>query len=409
MARNRAGLQSWWWDLTVALSLVVGGLWATFDSQPLTALPSAWWVCALLLYAVAYVLLARPALLHPEGSRRGVVFVLVAAIALGVGTASAPMLATTQAITHPLVWMLSAGLWQAITASAGIALAVGLGTAASSGGAPQGWATGGITAGLSLGFAIGMGLWITRIWEHGDENARLVTQLTEAQDQVAALGRDRGAVEERERLARDIHDTLAQTLAGLVLVAERAGRQSHAGQADAAAASIATVESDAREALREARALVAQTAAVPSEPAFGQAVDKLVARFREEVGLSIDLDADGGAESLDRESQVVLLRCLQEALSNVRKHAGARRVAVTVRTDAEGVALEVSDDGVGWDPAESRSGFGLDGMTERAALAGGAVQVVSGRGEGATVTVTLPVGGRVAVHPGASAGRGDAS
>ena len=91
------------------------------------------------------------------------------------------------------------------------------------------------TAGFSVAFAIALGLWIASIVEYGEERARLLAELTAAQAEVEALSRDRGAAEERERLAREIHDTLAQTLAGLVILAERAGRQSRDGRADAAA------------------------------------------------------------------------------------------------------------------------------------------------------------------------------
>uniref|UniRef100_UPI00237A364D sensor histidine kinase n=1 Tax=Microbacterium sp. CPCC 204701 TaxID=2493084 RepID=UPI00237A364D len=160
---------------------------------------------------------------------------------------------------------------------------------------------------------------------------------------------------------------------------------------DAAAATIATVEQVARDALAEARALVARAAAVPSEPAFDAAVSRLVERFRVHGGAQIALDADGIVGQLDRESQVVVLRCLQEALSNVTKHAAARRVAVEVAAAADGsAALTVTDDGQGFDPAESGRGFGLDGMRERVALAGGVLDIASTPGRGTTLRVGLP-------------------
>lgn len=197
---------------------------------------------------------------------------------------------------------------------------------------------------------------------------------------------------ERERLARDIHDTLAQTLAGLTLIAERAGRQFGDGRPEAAAESIATVERLSRDALAEARGLVARMAAVPSDAALGDAVDRLVDRFRAEVGLTIDLDLDlDSAGAVSREAQLVILRCLQEALANVRKHAAATHVGVRVETDDDGSALlTVSDDGRGFDPDAVRSGFGLDGMGDRVALAGGELDVASDPGAGTTLTVRLP-------------------
>ena len=192
-------------------------------------------------------------------------------------------------------------------------------------------------AGFGLAFAIAFGLWIAGVVEYGQERARLVGELTAAQAEVEALSRDRGAAMERERLARDVHDTLAQTLAGLAILSERAGRQLGEGRADAAADSIATVERLSRDALDEARAIVSRMAAVPSDAALGDAVDRLVSRFRAEAGLTIDLDLQlDSAGVLPRESQLVLLRCLQESLANVRKHAAATRVDVRVSAAPDG-------------------------------------------------------------------------
>ena len=206
------------------------------------------------------------------------------------------------------------------------------------------------------------------------------------------LSRDRGAAEERERIARDIHDTLAQTLAGLVLLSERAGRQARDGRTDAAAEAIATIEQTAREALAESRALVARMAAVPADDALAAAIERLAARFRAEVGLAIDVEVAAGVD-LDREQQVVLLRCLQEALANVRKHARATLVVVTVAPHGEGIGMTVRDDGVGFDPSAARTGFGLDGISDRATLAGGSVEVDSVPGRGSVLTILLPRAG----------------
>jgi signal transduction histidine kinase len=247
-------------------------------------------------------------------------------------------------------------------------------------------------AGLGLAFAIAFGLWISSVVEYGEERARLVGELTAAQAEIEALSRDRGAAMERERLARDVHDTLAQTLAGLTMMSERAGRQLGEGRADAAADSIATVERLSRDALDEARAIVSRTAAVPSDVALGDAVDRLVSRFRAEAGLTIDLDLQLDSSGvLSRESQLVLLRCLQESLANVRKHAAATRVEVRVSAGPDGGAqLAVADDGHGFDVAARRDGFGLEGMAERVALAGGELEVTSIPGGGTTLIVRLP-------------------
>ncbi|WP_109211526.1 MULTISPECIES: sensor histidine kinase [Microbacterium] len=364
------------------------------------------------LFVLGYALIGRDAIEPPRAAWRYPAFLSVAAIATGIGAGAAPFMAMLQTLAYPLVWVIGDSRRRGIGGSAVIAASVFVGASFGYGASLDSLLAGGTTAVFSLSFAIAIGLWIARIAEYGEERERLLAELTAAQSEVEALSRERGASAERERLARDIHDTLAQTLAGLVIFAERAGRQSRDGQADAAAATIATVEQVARDALAESRALVARTAAVPSEPAFGAAVERLVARFREHGTTRIALDAEGVKGDLDREAQVVLLRCLQEALSNVAKHAAAANVAVRVEVGGDGsAALVVSDDGRGFDPSQPSTGFGLEGMSGRVALAGGTLDVSSVVGRGTTVTVRLPgtdrhgadaSAGAVALGPAAS-------
>ena len=352
---------------------------------------------ALVLFALSYLLVARPALTSPRPWHLPV-FVAGAAVALAGGCAAEPFFAIMLATAYPLTWVLGMTRRRAVGGSIVIALGTFTGFALFSGILEGGnsvvpaLTTGAAIAGLGLAFAIAFGLWIVSVVEYGQERARLVSELTAAQAEIEALSRDRGAAMERERLASDVHDTLAQTLAGLAILSERAGRQLDKGQADAAADSIATVERLSRDALDEARAIVSHMAAVPSDAALGDAVDRLVSRFRAEAGLTIDLDLQlDSAGVLPRESQLVLLRCLQESLANVRKHAVATRVDVRVSAEADGSCrLAVADDGRGFDVAARRDGFGLEGMAERVALAGGELEVSSIPGGGTTLVVRLP-------------------
>ncbi len=380
-----------WWDAAIAAvvaTMAVIVLAGRDESGPLR-LGLA--LAALVVFLLAYVLLGRPDLAAGTETWRAAAFMPSAIVAVGVGAAAEPMLATLQTIAFPLVWMLSPTRRTAIAMSLLLATAVmvgfGLGVA--------GWVSGAITAALSFAFAVALGLWISGIVEQREQNAQLVAQLRATQSQLEVLSRDRGAAQERERLARDIHDTLAQTLAGLVILAERAGRQSREGRVDGAAQTIATVESVAREALAEARALVARTAAVPAEPLLGAAVERLAERFRAETGLRIRVARVGEEHVLDREAQVVVLRCLQEALANVRKHAHAARVDVRVEVDGAGAGHHsVVDDGHGFDPDAVHPGFGLEGMRERVALAQGRLDIDSGA-SGTTLRVRLPAAERV--------------
>lgn len=386
-----------WWDAAVIAASLMVVVAVTVGSSGSSSAAAAVAGPALLLFVLSYLLVARPALTSTRPWHFPV-FVTGAAVALAGGCAGEPFFAVLQAIAYPLTWVLSADRRQAIVGSAVIALGIFIGFALFSGILEGGdavlpaLAVAAAVAGFGLAFAIAFGLWMAGVVEYGQERARLVGELTAAQAEVEALSRDRGAAMERERLARDVHDTLAQTLAGLAILSERAGRQLGEGRADAAADSIATVEKLSRDALDEARAIVSRMAAVPSDAALGDAVDRLVGRFRAEAGLTIDLDLQlDSAGVLPRESQLVLLRCLQESLANVRKHAAATRVDVRVSAGTDGAAqLAVADDGRGFDPGSRRDGFGLDGMAERVALAGGDLEVSSRPGGGTTLIVRLP-------------------
>ncbi len=386
-----------WWDVAlIAASLMVVVALAVGPSDPSSA-DIAVAGAALVLFALSYLLVARPALTSPRPWHFPV-FVAGAAVAIAAGCAGEPFFAIMLAIAYPLTWVLGVTRRRAIGGSIVIALGTFTGFALFSGILDGGDAVlpaltvGAAVAGFGLAFALAFGRWIVSVVEYGQERARLVGELTAAQAEIEALSRERGAAMERERLARDVHDTLAQTLAGLAILSERAGRQLSEGRADAAADSIATVERLSRDALDEARAIVSRLAAVPSDAALGDAVDRLVSRFRAEAGLTIDLDLQlDSAGVLPRESQLVLLRCLQESLANVRKHAAATRVDVRVSAGPDGGAqLAIADDGRGFDVAARRDGFGLEGMAERVALAGGQLEVSSTPGGGTTLVVRLP-------------------
>lgn len=384
-----------WWDAAVIAASLAVAIAAALSGA--TAVESAVAAGALALFLAAYAFVARGGLRDARRWRLPV-FAGLAAVSLAIGCAVQPFFAIMQAIAYPLVWVLAARRRPAIIASVAVAVGVFVGFAVFGGILDGGGATlaalgaGAASAGFGLAFAIAFGLWIASVVEYGEERATLVAELTAAQGEVAALSEERGAAMERERMSRDVHDTLAQTLAGLTILAERAGRQLAEGRADAAADTVATVERLSRDALDEARAIVSRTAAVPADAALGDAVERLISRFRAETGLLIELELQlESAGVLARDSQLVVLRCLQESLANVRKHAGATTVRVRVYAGPDGGAvLEVADDGRGFDPAVRHDGFGLDGMRERVALAGGDFRVVSQPEGGTNVSVRLP-------------------
>ena len=194
---------------------------------------------------------------------------------------------------------------------------------------------------------------------------------------------------ERARLARELHDETGQALASILLGLKPLER---------------TVESEeARAALESVRELVISTLqdvrrlAVELRPSalddFGlvPAVERLTDTFREQSGLTVDLETQLGEERLPSEAETTLYRVIQEALTNIVKHSAASRVSILLRRKNGAVVAVVEDDGNGFDPTGTRpDALGLAGMSERLSLAGGRLQVESSPGAGTTVVAEVP-------------------
>lgn len=221
------------------------------------------------------------------------------------------------------------------------------------------------------------------------------TERKQAEAQLLAQQRALAALEERERLARELHDGLGQVLGYLNLQAQAIGEQLAHGQVAQAEAGLARLAAIAQEAHGDVRAYIqsARPAAVGTG-GLAEALREQLQRFGRHYGLETELV---GAEalslgSLDPAAEVQLLRIVQEALSNVRKHAAARHVRVVLNAEAGALQIEVQDDGRGFDPqAERPSGsFGLQIMGERATEAGGSLHVSSAPGRGTRILVRVP-------------------
>jgi len=196
---------------------------------------------------------------------------------------------------------------------------------------------------------------------------------------------------ERNRLALELHDAVSQKLFSLVLTAEAAGTVLDRDGA-AARAQVDRLRRLAREALDELRSLVLELRPPDLErDGLGETLRKHVEVLRGLHATAIECDVDT-AVSLGPEGDRELLRVAQEALHNALRHAGAARVRVSLRADDGRVALEVHDDGTGFDPAdpELRSRhLGLTSMEERARRLGGELTVTSERGAGSTVRLEV--------------------
>lgn len=386
--------QRWWHVAVVATAIIVTTVLPYASGSSLRVWGGFAVVAA---FVLGWFLIGR----HAWRSRpAAIAFTIIIIAVAGMGTAFSPWLATIQIIVFPLVWTISATMRGAILANVGVAVSVGVGQTISTGDLLQAV----IIETISLTFSLSIGFWIHSIERTSLERQRLLDELQAAQSELASLNQAAGVTSERERLAREIHDTIAQDLTGLVLLAQRASRELDAGDTAAASEQLALLEDGARTALAETRALVASTAP-PSldEGGIAAALDRLAQRYERETAIAVTARVDVET-ALDRDLEVVLLRCAQEGLANVRKHSGASRAAITLVARTSELSLRVSDNGSGFDPAEKVSGYGLSGMRDRLALVGGTLDLETGE-DGTTLLVTLPAASPLEQH--ASSGTGE--
>ena len=213
---------------------------------------------------------------------------------------------------------------------------------------------------------------------------------------------DHAVLEERTRLAREIHDTLAQQLTGIVLELEAADTLLNRGSERRARSSVERARELARGALQEARSSVWNLRPAPlSASGLVAAIGHEVEAWEERTGIPARFRARAvpAHPPLSPTAEVALLRIGQEALSNAARHGKPEHVDVELRAHARELILSIRDDGVGFDPSASaprEDCFGLDGMAERARNAGGTLTVVSTPGHGTTVTTRLPFSETVA-------------
>lgn len=251
---------------------------------------------------------------------------------------------------------------------------------------------------ISLVVSILLGIWIEKVITQSQQRAELIEELEAARDELADAHHTAGVMAERERMAREIHDTLAQGMTSIVMLAQTAAVELSRGATDPAAARLAAIEDTARENLAEARALVAAfTPVALSGATLTEVLRRQAERFTAETGVDVQVSLDmpdDEVAALPQGQQVVLLRAAQESLANVRKHAGATRVRITLGMSADGVAIEISDDGSGFEPLAPASGYGLAAMRGRVEESGGTVQVDSAPGRGTRVQVLIPATGQ---------------
>jgi signal transduction histidine kinase len=232
----------------------------------------------------------------------------------------------------------------------------------------------------------GLAFWANRSREKAE---RLARELEQANDELRAASERTAALataQERNRIARDIHDGLGHYLT-VVAVQLQAARALLPAQPDRAGEAIGKAERSAREALEAVRRSVGALREPDARPPLHVALEELV----RESGLEAGLDCAGEPRPLPEPAEQALFRTVQEALTNVRKHAGPARVAVRLDylTPAR-VAVEVSDDGRGRRAASPAGGFGLAGLRERLGTVGGTLAADNRPGGGFLVRAEVP-------------------
>ncbi|MEU2199842.1 sensor histidine kinase [Isoptericola sp. NPDC019482] len=395
-----------WWDRTFVAIVLLTVAALPLSGQRGTSLWVAYVAMAAILGAYA-AWGARAARSRDQRTAAAYVVVLIAGTSVTVAQNGVATLLLFGAFTQ--LWMLLEPERRAVVASVVLAAATTVGIAYQGGfdlptlleAAPQ--------MAIALAFAIMLGLWVATTMRRSEERARLLHELRRAQAELAESHHAAGVAAERERLAREIHDTLAQGFTSVVTQAQAATAALDRGEQDRARERLLVVEQTARDNLAEARALVAAFAPVPLQGStLAEALRRLAERFTAETGTPVMLDVAGATEAPavavggatgHAAADVVLLRAAQEALANVRRHAGARAVTIRLtRVDtgtAADVRLEVTDDGRGLPPGQV-DGLGLAGMRERVSAVGGTLAVEPGEDGGTRVEVHVPAAGGAA-------------
>ena len=382
-AWNRGGVWDVYFAVVLAATLVI--VFATNESATARVVAGV----ALLASVPLYLLLGRPAIRADRDTRRGTIYVvclvvLVVIAQTQVGAASWIMFAACpqcfMAMTLPRAFAAVVALNTTPVALAVASIQRNPGSIA--------FVLG--TVVLGLAFSLVFGTWIVRIIEQSRERAQLIERLEAAQAELAEVSRQAGTLAERQRLAGEIHDTLAQGLTSIVMLLQAADTEIGSDPPQARR-HVGLATQTAREGLAEARAMVA--ALTPAHLDSGP-LHEALARLTDRIGAELDIGARfevcGKARPLSATAEVVLLRAGQEALANVRKHAHARDVCVVLSYDEHAVRLDVRDDGAGFDPAQVNGGYGLRGMRSRILQVGGSLLVKTHPGGGTALSVEVP-------------------
>ncbi|MFF9814917.1 sensor histidine kinase [Streptomyces sp. NPDC014006] len=256
---------------------------------------------------------------------------------------------------------------------------------------------------MAIGPALGAAVAVAVVWGYqalyreSEQRRRLIEELTATRADLAVAEHTAGVLAERERLAREIHDTLAQGLSSIQLLLTAAGR-ALPGAADVAAGHVEQARQAAVDNLAEARRFVAALAPPALDGStLADALERLCVTTSARHPLTARLHRTGTPAPLPTGHEVALLRIAQSAVSNTVRHARATRVDVTLGHSEAEVTLDVVDDGTGFDPQRlpvpdpEGGGFGLTAVRARVQDLGGTLALTSAPGRGTALSVRLPL------------------
>ncbi|GAA4076227.1 sensor histidine kinase [Nonomuraea soli] len=234
---------------------------------------------------------------------------------------------------------------------------------------------------------------IAQLKASGAKMAALAEENSNLQSQLLTRAREAGVLSERQRMAREIHDTIAQGLTAILTQLEVA--ENVIDDVPAARSRLDTVRMLARESLNEARrSVLAMRPAPLADAQLATALEEVANTWSQTAGIPAPVSVTGEARPLHAEVEMTILRVAQEALANVAKHADAGRVAVTLSYMEDVVVLDVRDDGRGFDPQavepSPAGGFGLVSMRQRVTRLAGDFEIESAPDQGTGVSATVP-------------------
>ncbi len=239
-----------------------------------------------------------------------------------------------------------------------------------------------------------------KISDIGEERRHALLQLEMAMEENAGLheqlvtqAREAGVLDERQRMAREIHDTIAQGLTGVITQIEAVHqRWNDEGEMKRHLNNAAVL---ARQSLSEARRSVQAIRPAPLDASrLPEALGDVATSWADVTGVAVQVHTTGERRPLRPEVEVALLRAAQEGLANIAKHAGASRAGITLSFMDDSVTLDIRDDGAGFDAsaANKAQSFGLAAMRQRVAAINGLMQIESTPGDGTALSVRIPNG-----------------